>query len=64
MRGVRDDIQKLTDGTAARLNTLENDHVTRKEFDDHEKRVRRLEYALAIAIGVIGVVEFVIKFIK
>jgi hypothetical protein len=43
MRGVRDDIQKLTDGTASRLTALENDHVTKESHQDHENRVRNLE---------------------
>lgn len=59
MRGVRDDIQKLTDGTAQRLNTLENDHVSRKEYEDHETRIRFIEKYVWGAVAVIGILNFI-----
>ena len=46
MRGVRDDIQKLTDGTA-------------KQIADHELRLRFVEKYVWGAIAILGVVNFI-----
>lgn len=67
-------IQRIEDNTVSRLSALENDHVTRKEFDDHEARLRQIDerrlpniekkmayYAGAIAVLVV-VGELVVKF--
>lgn len=59
MRGVRDDIQKLTDGTAKRLSDLETDHVTQKERDDLENRMRFVEKYVWGAIAIVGLVNLV-----
>ena len=42
-KGMRADIKDIKDNTSARLAALEGDHVTTKEFADHEKRLRSIE---------------------
>ena len=59
MRGVRDDIQKLTDGTALRLKALEDDHVTRIDHTDHENRIRFIEKYVWGAVGIIGLINLI-----
>jgi hypothetical protein len=59
MRGVREDIQKLTDGTAKRLADLEGDHVTREEKGDLETRLRFVEKYVWGAIAIIGLLNLI-----
>ena len=59
MRGVREDIQNLTNGTTTRLSSLENDHVSRKERDDLENRMRFVEKYVWGAIGIIGLINLI-----
>lgn len=51
VKGIRADIKELKDGTAGRL-------------DDHEVRIRRLEWAYAVGIGLSIALQFYFKFIK
>lgn len=64
MKAVRDDIKELKDGTATRLSILEADRVTQKDLHDHETRIRRLEYSLAIAIGGFIVIQLALNYFK
>jgi hypothetical protein len=59
MQGVRSDIKELRDGTATRLSILENDRVTQKEFADHETRLRFIEKYVWMALGIIGLANFI-----
>lgn len=59
MQGMRKDIKDLKDGTATRLMSLETDHVTRKEHDDHETRMRFVEKYVWGAIAIIGLVNLI-----
>lgn len=59
MRGVRADIKTLTEGTAKRLSDLENNHVSRTEYEDHEKRMRFLERYAWGAIAIIGLINLI-----
>ena len=56
---VTDAIKRIEDNTVNRLTNLENDHVTRKEYDDHEKRVRFVEKYVWGAIAIIGLLNLV-----
>lgn len=69
-------IQRIEDNTVSRLSALENDHVTRKEFDDHEARLRKIEerrlpviekkmayYAGGVAVLLL-VAELILKFYR
>lgn len=56
---LSDDIKELKDGTATRLSHLEDDHVTRKEFGDHEKRLRFAERYIYGAIAIIGLINII-----
>ena len=51
VKGIRDDIKDLTDGTSTKIT-------------DHELRIRRLEYALALAIGLSIALQFYFNYIK
>jgi hypothetical protein len=53
------DIKELKEGTASRLSHLEDDHVTRKEYGDHEKRLRFAERYIYGAIAIIGLVNLI-----
>ena len=59
MRGVREDIRSLSDGTATRLSSLEVDHVTRIERNDLEVRLRFVEKYVWGAIGIIGLINLI-----
>lgn len=63
-KGMRDDIKELKDNLVSRVTLLEEEKAPLKVTTDHEKRIRRLEYALAIAIGMATLVEFVARFYK
>lgn len=43
MKGVRADLREIKDNTTSRLSLLEQDHITVKEFSDHENRLRTIE---------------------
>ena len=52
-------IQRIEDNTVNRLLTLENDHVTRKEYDDHETRMRFVEKYVWGAVAIIGLINLI-----
>ncbi len=58
--GVTDAIKRIEDNTEKRLVSLENDHVTLKEFGDHEKRIRFLERYQSRIVGGIAVVNILL----
>ena len=71
MRGVRSDIQKLTDDTKERIVRLEESKVTKEDFSmhlredgdshkDHETRIRFIERYMWAAIGIVAIAEFTI----
>lgn len=51
VKGIRADIQSLTDGTSIKI-------------VDHELRIRRLEYALALAAGLSFAFQFYFNYIR
>ncbi len=53
-------VQRIEDNTATRLSALENDHVTAKEFSDHEKRIRFLERYQSRIVGGLAVVNLLL----
>jgi hypothetical protein len=59
MQAVRADIKDLKDGTSSRLTHLETDHVSRKEHDDHEVRMRFVEKYVWGAIAIIGLINLI-----
>jgi hypothetical protein len=61
MKAVRQDIKEIKDGTTDRLGKLEQDHVSKQDHQDHEIRIRRLEYSLAIAVGMVVLLEIALK---
>jgi hypothetical protein len=56
---VTDSIKRIEDNTVNRLTALENDHVTLKEFGDHEKRLRFVERYVWGAIAIIGLINLI-----
>lgn len=52
-------IQRIEDNTVKRLLTLENDHVTRKEYDDHETRMRFIEKYVWGVIAILALINFI-----
>ena len=72
MRGVRSDIQDLTQGVSSRLLNLESNAVSRFQFDDHEKRLREVErtadnlativkFGGSIAVALLGLAEVLLN---
>lgn len=69
--GLTEAIRRIEDNAVARLNKLEADHVTRKEFDDHEKRLRymeekrvtKIENKLSYWAGGLAVAQIVIAYV-
>lgn len=69
--GLTEAIKRIEDNAVARLNKLEADHVSRKEFDDHEKRLRhleekripRIENRLSYWAGALAVAQAVIAYV-
>jgi hypothetical protein len=59
VKQVRVDIKELKDGTATRLSDLENNHVTRDEYKDHETRLRFVEKYVWGAIAIISLINLV-----
>jgi hypothetical protein len=59
MQGVRSDLKEIKDGTALRLSKLEEDHVSRTDFNDHENRMRFMERYIWGAIAIIGLINLV-----
>lgn len=51
VKGIREDMSKLTVGTAAQI-------------ADHETRLRRLEYSLALVTGLSVALQFYFNYIK
>lgn len=56
MKAVRDDIQSLKDGVALRLSNLEQNAVSKIQFDDHETRIRKIERYQLLQMGAVGIV--------
>lgn len=63
-KGMRDDIKELKDNLVSRVSTLEQSKVDNDIAQDHEGRIRRLEYALAISVGAFGLFEILLRFYK
>ncbi len=67
LKDLKSDIKEVRDIVASRVENLENDKVDRKDYEtdksDHEKRIRRLEYGLALAIGGLTVLELALKYL-
>lgn len=61
---IRIYIKDLKENLATRVDQLEDDHVTKTNLNDHETRIRRLEWWGAIAVGLIYAVEAYLKFIN
>jgi hypothetical protein len=59
VRALRGDIKELKDGTAQQLSNLKDDHVTRKEHEDHETRIRFVEKYVWGAIAIIGLINLI-----
>lgn len=57
--GVIESVQRIETNVANRLTTLEKDHVTQKEYNDHEKRLRFVERYVWGAIAIIGLINIV-----
>lgn len=58
------DIKELKDNTAVKITELETYKAEKEITDDHETRIRRLEFWGAISIGIIYALEFYFQFIK
>lgn len=63
-KGMRDDIKELKDNLVSRVTVLEEEKAPVKVTNDHEKRIRRLEYVVAVAIGAAMLLEFISRFYK
>lgn len=66
------DIEKIGDGMSARLVELEHTKAEKKELveaqiaadkihDDHERRIRRLEKYVWLAIGALAIIQIILK---
>lgn len=73
MRGVRSDIKDLKEDSAHRISLLEDNKIDKREVEtmvaastkiheDHERRIRKLEYFFWLGMGGIIVIELVIKY--
>lgn len=62
MVAVREDIQKLSDTTFTRLTNLEQNSVSKFQFDDHETRMRSLERQRWMIVGGSAVVAAIIGY--
>lgn len=51
VQGIRADIKELKDGTSIRI-------------ADHETRIRRLEYGLALAMGLSFAIQFYFNYLR
>ncbi len=68
------DIKELKDNTTARVSALEDEKANKIDLSsheklgsavhsDHEKRIRRLERWSLLALGALGILEFLIQVI-
>lgn len=69
MKAVRTDIQSLQDGVTGRLSNLEQNAVSKIQFEDHEERLRATEVFMvrvatwgSVGMLAIGVVEFGLQY--
>jgi len=73
MRGVRADIKDIKEDTAHRVSLLEDNKIDKREVekmlvegnkvhDDHERRIRKLEYFFWIGVGAVLLIELALNY--